>query len=364
MAMLAAAIPQLPMLSSFYISCPFWPPDSIFSALAQCTNCSSLTLDETPIGPYPLRLPASSLPLKHLSIVTVGQALRVGDGPFNPKYSDVTYYTREWRKKYHQPHRATPVYQSHATFTWTNSSSLTHFEVSGSLYSFEEMAQHDWPNLRTFILTGLVPDRREFTIHAWGREFNLVDVLTRMPKLQDLRLLFSQSKSARFHVMRPEYFRLHSSFIFSSLKSLAISNTCIVDGVFERIPFLERLAVIAIINHPRVPIALSLAETEDLLIKLGSKGGRLSHLRIMIEEKLSPHVCQAIATYCPNLEVLEVEQCGYHDGKSNYTWVSYLIPISQSLHTDICLVEGVCGGFCASLPPPVSSSLYTVPRIR
>jgi len=165
-----------------------------------------------------------------------------------------------------------------------------------------------------------------------GRVFNLVDVLMRMPQLQDLRLLFSQSQLTPFDIMASGHFLSHSSSVFSSLKSLAISNACILGGIFDRIPFLERLAVLAIINHPRVAIALSLSQVEDLLKQWGSGGAHLMHLRIMIEEKLSPHLCHSIATYCPNLKVLEVELCGYHDGNSKFTWKEFAEAFARLSH--------------------------------
>jgi hypothetical protein len=164
----------------------------------------------------------------------------------------------------------------------------------------------------------------------------------RMPKLLDLHLLFSQSEnSAQFHIMPSRHFLRYSSSVFSSLKSLSISNACLFDGVFEHVPFLEALTVLATTNHPRVPIALSPPKVEDLLRKLGSGGGRLLHSRIMIEKKLSPDICHTITTHCPNLEMLEVELRGYHDGDSSFKSVSYLNLKSQLIYTNniICLMD-------------------------
>jgi hypothetical protein len=48
----------------------------------------------------------------------------------------------------------------------------------------------------------------------------------------------------------------------------------------------------------------------------------LKHLRIMLEEKIEPDICKFLADRFPVLEVLEVEKCGYHDGRDVPTWVS------------------------------------------
>ena len=44
-------------------------------------------------------IPADFKP-ETISIVPVTEALRVGEGPYEPKYHEVTYYIREYRKKY------------------------------------------------------------------------------------------------------------------------------------------------------------------------------------------------------------------------------------------------------------------------
>jgi len=67
-----------------------------------------LALDKTPMGPEPMHPPAPLLPLKHLLIVAVREALHVGDGPSTPKYTDVTYYTH--RKTHIVPHLTCCIY--------------------------------------------------------------------------------------------------------------------------------------------------------------------------------------------------------------------------------------------------------------
>ena len=45
-------------------------------------------------------------------------------------------------------------------------------------------------------------------------------------------------------------------------------------------------------------------------------------LRIMVEDKVTPELCCDICMQCPVPEALEVEICGYHDGKPVFAWVS------------------------------------------
>lgn len=330
MAMLVSVVPKLPALETFYASCPFPLPGSLFASISQCPKCISLTLDEIPIGPLPAEIPESPLPLKKLSIRAVLEALRVGDGSHNSKYSEVKYYTQEWKKKYRPPKVADSIHRSHAAFTWLHAPTLTHLELSGGLYSFAELSQHEWPELQVFSLTGRVPSVKEGEA-LQSTQYGLVDALMRMPKIQDLRLLFSQSSLTGFPQVPLGAAFLNAPTDFKSVTSLAISHALMLGTLLQHLPLLERVAVVAIIDHPRVPIALSLPEAEKLLEYLGGQGFYLRRLRLMLEDKLTPQICQSIAASCPNLEDLEIEMCGYHDGISDYTWVSclHILPLHQ-----------------------------------
>ena len=65
------------------------------------------------------------------------------------------------------------------------------------------------------------------------------------------------------------------------------------------------------------------------------------------EDKVTPELCHDICMQCPVPEALEVEICGYHDGKPVFAWVSltssppppHLIFLSQ------CLQSGFPGAF-------------------
>ena len=145
----------------------------------------------------------------------------------------------------------------------------------------------------------------------------LFDVLLRMPMLRDFRLLFPQSKSQEFRLIDPLVLADPKNIAkLASLDSFAISNACVLEGVFNYMTNLRRLAILALVDLPRWPIALSQPQVERVLADVGASNCPLKHLRIIIEDKLTPAICRLISAHCPQLEVLEIERCGYHDGKS------------------------------------------------
>lgn len=303
------------LLSSVTFSCPFWPPKSILLALSSTdSNFSSLTLDEIPLSIKVPELP-HSLPLEHLSFTTVYQSVRIGNGYHEPKYAVGTYFQPEWKRKYTQPDRWDHAHIVHTQFMMSHASMLDRLELSGSLCSFDELGEHDWPLLRTFIIIGKIPTRREH--EPAQRTSDLVGVLERMPRLEDLRLLFSQTSANEFRITHSN----HSS-VLSALTTLVVSHICSLDGL--EFPALRRLAVLAITHHPRVPIALGLPQLEDLAERLAKSGARLIRLRVMLEDKLTPHACRRISVCCPSLEDLEIEHCSYSDVESAFSQVSLL----------------------------------------
>ena len=260
--------------------------------------------------------------LETISIVPVAEALRVGEGPYDPKYHEVTYYHREYRKKYKNDILARFA-ASAILFRVGKASLLRRVQVSGDLCTLDELAEHDWPNLDTLILTGHAP-----RLHSTTTE--LVDVLVKMPKLTELRLLFATTKGdASFRVVPQQVSaKNNDASVFKQLKHLALSNACKLSGVFRYTAALERLAVCAIIDHPWVPIALSRSDVDGMLkdMAVECETSKLKRLRIMVEDKVSPELCRDICIQCPVLEALEVEICGYHDGKPVFAWVSLTFP--------------------------------------
>lgn len=304
-------------LSRFSLNCPFAPPKSILGALTKCLSLATLAISDTPLDAS--MIADTHLNLECISLFPVGEALRVGEGPYDLKYAEVAYYVREWRKKYrHFTRQPIARYTTSLLLTQLEKSArLGHMEISSNLCTLDELAAHDWPNLHTLILTGHAPS---------VETTELVDVLERMGQLRELRLLFAKTKFEGFRVLPngPSVRSRSSPSLLSSLKSLALSNACNLEGVFNYANYLERLAIVAIIDLPRVPIALSRADVDQLLKEIAMSSTHLLHLRIMIEDKLSTEICHAISTHCPMLEVLEIELCGYHDGKSNFAWASRL----------------------------------------
>ncbi|KAF8664217.1 hypothetical protein AX16_000780 [Volvariella volvacea WC 439] len=440
---LVDALPSMPVLTSFHINCPFYPPNAILKALVHCPSLRSLTVNDTPlyISMVPTFLP-SSFRLEKLVLIPVAEALRVGEGPYDPKYAEIHYYIREYRKKYRNDILArltaiwflTQVAKKSITsnpnsptlpprspsLSPSTGGTLRHLEVSGDLCTLESLADVEWDGLEVLVLTGRAPRAQvghslpstpmspsttssyaqgtgysgyTSTYNGFGGQASgsgngssvgffgmgpqaqteFIDVIARMPKLKELRLLFAKGRTdqgfrvvpacallwppstsppnstgAYFGANGPSSSNLStddngyrtlkgaSPHVLSRLKYLAMSNACDFSGVFLYATSLERLAISAIIDHPRVPIALGRQDIDMVLNELNRGGGRgLKLLRIMIEDKVNPEMCRAIAELCPRLESLEIELCGYHDGKSIYAWeefTSAFLPIQTTLH--------------------------------
>ncbi|KAG6888402.1 hypothetical protein C0992_008558 [Termitomyces sp. T32_za158] len=318
---LVAALPAMSSLLSFYLNCPFYPPNSLLNALIRCRSLRDLSINETPLSISTSPRVPSEFFLDRLSIVPVAEAVRVGDGPFDRRYAERTYYVREYRKKYKNDvlaRRATTAF----LFDVGKTACLRHVQLSTDLCTLQALTEHHWPSIDTLILTGHAPR---------GGSGELLDVLVKMPVLRELRLLFAKVKGEPgFRILSdvPSSPTVNGSppAVLRQLNHLAVSNACNLENVFHYTTGLERLAILAIIDMPRVPIALSRADIDKVLCDLAMghrlAPSRLKRLRIMIEDKVNPDLCSAIAAHCPNLEALEIELCGYHDGKSIHAWVS------------------------------------------
>lgn len=361
MERLAAVIPKLLRLSSFHVTCPFVPPECVLTSLALCPKLSSLTVYDTRLGRHfrsyshskatisgdALPTLRSPLPLKHISIMSVGQVILLGDsgeGPDRPQYHDVSYHIREWKRRYFRKRppqgddisreifatqsKTLAEHERNRTglFTGQHSTTLTHLEVSGTLCSFASLAAHDWPQLLTFAIMGAVPViRDDIKEYPWDFTLslpssNFMDVLWRMPKLRDLRLLFSTTE-LRVRILTYGDPRGLPPAV-QSLTSLAVSDMCDIIDIEKHFHSLERLAILSSSNWPQIPVAQrssQLVGTDTLGWDLGR---RLTHLRLMIEDELRPAVCQDIADRCPSLTSLEIETVGYREINSIYGLVS------------------------------------------
>ncbi|KAG1730122.1 uncharacterized protein EDB91DRAFT_1059702 [Suillus paluster] len=323
---LNSAIADMPKLSKVSLRCPFIIPRSLSQSLGLSRSLSIITFVDTP-----LQIGITSISpavLKQISFTPVGQILRIGDGPTDPKFADISYFIRDWRRKYrsHPTLRQMQETQASLAFVKMNVAHLTHLELSGSICSFGALSRIDWPCLQTFALTGHAPVTQPYELPA---HVQLFSVLTRMGALRDLRLLFAQSKAQEFHILgRDDPPDPAHTAKLSTLTDFAISNACNLDGVLNHMSSLERLAILAIVELPRWPIALGQAEVDRVLTDIAASGCELKHLRVIIEDKLTPEVCWSISSNCPHLQILEIERCGYHDGKSVSGWQEFLEPLS------------------------------------
>ncbi|KAG5638526.1 hypothetical protein H0H81_012164 [Sphagnurus paluster] len=327
---LVSALPAMPSLSSFYLSCPFYPPSSILNALIQCPSLRDLSIYDTPLYISMIPKVPAAFHLERLAIVPVAEAVRVGEGPFDARYTERTYYVREYRRKYKNDSLAR--YAATAfLFQVGKVSHLRHVQLSADLCTLDALAAQEWPVLDTLVLTG----------HAPRGNTELIDVIAQMPRLRELRLLFAKTKSEPdFRVLLDHLPTVRNNYpsVLGQLERLALSNACNFNDVFHYTTNLERLAISAIIDQPRVPIALSRADIDRILADMAvghrMAPSRLTRLRIMIEDKVNPDMCHAIAAHCPNLEALEIELCGYHDGKSIHAWEEFSDAFASLSHLE------------------------------
>lgn len=333
MDLVVHALTRMPKLNKVTLSTPFLPPQALYEALGQCYSLSSFTLIDTPIDQSLMQFyPA---PIRRVSLTPVGQTLRIGDGPTDPKFAEITYFMRDWRRKYRQQAnlRGYREIRSSGVFLRQHASTLTHLELSGDLTAFTGLATIDWPVLSTFILHGRIPNPYlPLSFHTGPPTVQptLFDVLHRMPLLRDFRMLFPQTKSQEFRWLNPYLLSNPENIAkLASLESFAISNACVLEGIFNYMTNLRRLAIMALVDLPRWPIALSQPQIENVLADIGASNCPLKHLRIIIEDKLTPAICRLISINCPQLEVLEIERCGYHDGKSVSSCVRPLFLLSS-----------------------------------
>lgn len=153
---LVSALPNMPSLHSFYLSCPFYPPSSILNALIQCRSLRDLCVNDTPLYISMIPKVPATFHLERISLVPVAEAVRVGEGPYDPRYSEATYYRREYRKKYKNDTLAR--YAATAfLFQVGKTASLRYVQVSADLCTLDALSGHEWPNLDTLVLTGHAP---------------------------------------------------------------------------------------------------------------------------------------------------------------------------------------------------------------
>ncbi|KAI0047894.1 hypothetical protein FA95DRAFT_1491867 [Auriscalpium vulgare] len=324
------ALPTL-QLTHVTLRCPFVPPIALVSALLKCPTLHTLSCEDTPLD---CPLPTQAFPaLTTLALVAVGEGLRIGDGKVDPRIADRFLWVRAWKNRYRARRELRLPMEA-----WTamlllarHASRLRTMQLSGDLCDPGRLAACHWPELHTFILTGHVP----------GPPYDsapLSVALARMPRVRDVRLLLAKSPDKRLlNVLPPES---SADMLPSTLTHFAVSTACALDrGLLARGPGLSSVAIVSIMDFPRLPIALSLAEAANLITDLSS-GASPRQLRIMIEDKLAPDFCAYLSTRLPLLEELEIEVCGYHDGKPAYEWHEFaqaLAPLTHLRSLRICI---------------------------
>ncbi|KIL59742.1 hypothetical protein M378DRAFT_187911 [Amanita muscaria Koide BX008] len=320
-----AALPNMAHLNALHLSCPFYPPNNLLDALTKCVSLRRLHINDTPIYLSTMPKVPTNFRLESISLVPVAEAVRVGDGPYEPKFAETAYYNREYRRRYKNDILARTAVKD-LLFSLGHPNSLRYVQVSCDHCNLDTLAEHEWPVLETLVLTGHAP-------RSLGNA-ELVDVIARMPILKELRLLFAKIRNDPFRLLPPgggASTRKNHPQIFSQLKCLALSNACEVIGVLEYASNLECLAAYAVADLPQVPIALSRTDVDKMLasIAIGGCYRHLKRFRLIVEEKVHPELCQTIASLCSNLESLEIEICGYHDGKPVYPWCDYADAFSK-----------------------------------
>jgi hypothetical protein len=314
-----AALPKMANLNALHLCCPFYPPNNLLDSLTKCVSLRRLYINDTPIYLSTMPKVPSNFRLEVISLVPVAEAVRVGDGPYEAKFAETAYYNREYRRRYKNDILARTAVRD-LLFSLGHPTSLQYVQVSCDHCNFETLAEHEWPALETLVLTGHTP-------RSPGNA-ELVDVITRMPKLKELRLLFSKVRTAPFRLVPTGgglSARRNHAQILSQLKHLAISNACEPTGILTFASNLESFASCAVADLPNVPIAMSRIDVDRMLdsIAVGGCNTLLKRFRLIMEEKVHPDLCHTISKLCPNLESLEIEICGYHDGKSVYAWREY-----------------------------------------
>lgn len=313
-------------IHTFQITCPFYPPASLLAALVGCPNIKDLKIIDTPLSSTDIipNIPLN-FNLESFSLVVVGEALRVGEGPFDPKYCNIAYFSREYRRKYFND-----VHGRFASilylFQLTRASNLRYLHLSGGSLTSVGLEGPEWPNLDTLVLTGA----------PFGG--GIARMVARMPKLSDLRLLFAKTNRYQaFEILPPpssvgansiqsDRFR-NSNQVFSQITQLAVSNACNLRNTFQHVPNLERLVISAIAEHPRMPIACSVLEITGVLddIILGGGNTRLKQVRLIMEDDIPISLLQKLGDSFPLLEFVEVELCRYPESPSavDTDWVSF-----------------------------------------
>ncbi|KAF8965420.1 hypothetical protein BDZ97DRAFT_1904048 [Flammula alnicola] len=331
---LQVALPKMSNIHTFQMTCPFDPPNTLLGSLVACPNIKDLRITDTPLCSTALPSLPSNFILERMTLSPVAEVARIGEGPYGRRYHNVMYFACMHRKG-HWDHSGDGNWHfagQRYLFDLCRPECLRYLQISGNYCAFWDLAHSFWPSLETLVLTGP-------PCFNSRDGYSLADVVGRMPKLRDLRVLHCKVSGALIgdHA-QPQIYMVQEPgsasrlgidsmppTIYSQITSLALSNVCNIKKVLRYTTALERLAVSAIITHPRKPIALSIQEIEGLLADLEAGGGNkhLKFVRIMSEDRLDSELFVDLGRVCPRLEIVEVEQCGYRNGDASDEWADY-----------------------------------------
>lgn len=341
------ALPRMPALHTFQFTCPFDPPTKLLHTLVRCPGIKDLRITDTPLYTPILPFPPNTFALARLTLTAVGEAVRIGEGPYDRRFQNIAYFTRGYRRRYMDVQDGaltggSRVYAAQRFVTaLCRPEMLTYLLLSAAFLDVDELWRADvhWPCLATLVLTGPPP---------YGF-FDIPKLLKRTPALVDLRVLLSTATAKptepreqiyAFALVRQPDTSIYNPgdpAAYAQLASLAISNAYITKGVLRYTRSLVRLAVCTIISPPRMPIALRRAELEELFADLEAGGGgeTLRQIRLISEEELDVGFFLRLGRLCPALETVEVERCGYQEAQDETDWVSAIY-----LHTPLlaCLL--------------------------
>ncbi|KAF9476250.1 hypothetical protein BDN70DRAFT_863579 [Pholiota conissans] len=331
LARLEDALPRMTSIHTVQITCPFDPPSNLLAIIAKCPNIKDFRITDTPLCTPVLPLLSDNFNLEHMTITSVAEVVRMGEGPFEKRYRNMVYFMRDYRRKYLDGSVDDDAhYNARRFFTaFCRKEVLQSLQISANFIRLfiHEFWNNDTlcPCLRTLILTGATP-AYFIDLSKW--------VINRMPKLTDLRVLLSPKKISgsqpeheRFSMIaHPEWHEGPGSpKAYSQITSLAISNAYNTRRILRYTNRLKRLAICALVSPPRRSIALLGVEIKHLLFDLEAGGGNkhLQQIRLISEESLDATFLALLGRICPKLEIVEVEQCGYQDTWREDDWDAY-----------------------------------------
>ncbi|KII90201.1 hypothetical protein PLICRDRAFT_40395 [Plicaturopsis crispa FD-325 SS-3] len=198
------------------------------------------------------------------------------------------------------------------------SETIACFEIPGDLIDLACIANASWPRLKTLKLTGHPPSC--IPLH-------MATVVSRMPRLRTLGLEFSST--VRYHI--PPYVYCPAAVdnvslesVVPDLESLSLSNVfCREDRVLDQIPRGVSVLRIQALMDPLEPAEywfkklqwqplspLSASAAYHVIQRASCLEG-LRELSLTLEDIPSPTLVRKVASACPHLAALELQQAQF-----------------------------------------------------